>query len=218
MANIDIEKKSGASVWPWLLGLLLVVAVLTFIFWPRDDDKNELATLSNTEQRDGATDTYPTDEVAAGTNTMAQPVSSYVEWSNNMSKNEMGLAHEFTSNGLESMANALAAIAEKVPNVNQQQVNQKLIRMRKNAGTITENWKSTSHAAKIKQAFLASTDVFEALQQSSFPDLQSDVQEIRQAVNQMDTKTLTLNQKNKVKDVFRLSADVLQKMSQNRGS
>lgn len=205
-------------MWPWLLGLLLVGAVLTFIFWLRYDDKNELAPLSNTEQRAGSTDTYPNEKVAAGANTMAQPVSSYVEWCSNMPQNEMGLDHEFTRNGLESMANALAAVAEKVPSVNQQQVNQKLIRMRENAGTITENWESTFHANKIKQAFQASTDVFEALQQSSFPDLQSDVQEIRQMVNQMDTKTLTLNQKNKVKDVFRLSADVLQKMSQNKSS
>ncbi|GAA4400745.1 hypothetical protein GCM10023187_14240 [Nibrella viscosa] len=218
MANIDIEKKSGGTVWPWLLGLLLLIAVLAFIFWPRDNTRDEVAVTDNTEQRVGTSNAYATEDVTT-TGTMAPAVRSYVDWATSISvQGEMGLDHQFTRTGLMNLADALAAVSLKAPNVNRQQVDNKLSRMRTMANDITDNWESTQHADKIKRAFQASVDVFDELQQSSFPNLNGDVASVRQAVEQMDTNTLTLDQKNKVKDVFRESADVLEKMSRNLGS
>ena len=67
MANIDIEKKEGGSVWPWILGLLLLVAVLAFVFWPHDNDRdNDTDGVAATEQV-GTTDaTDNAAPVAAG--------------------------------------------------------------------------------------------------------------------------------------------------------
>ena len=130
----------------------------------------------------------------------------------------MGLDHEFTRNGLIQLADALAATAEKAPNVNREQFDGKLSRMRNMTNEITDNWESTQHANKIKQAFQASVDVFAEIQQSSFPNMDQNVVTVRQTVEQLDPNTLTLDQKDRVKAAFRESADLLAQMNQNTGS
>ncbi|HEV7347087.1 hypothetical protein [Telluribacter sp.] len=214
MANIDIEKKNGGGSWLWILGLLLLVAALAFIFWPKETsrDQDNVTGIATTEQMAAGDDNYASDDRAG---TTSQPVTSFVNWSENMSQNEMGLGHEFTKNGLMNMADALAAVAERAPGVNRQQFNSKLTTMRNKAIAITNNWESTSHANKIKDAFRASADVMEELQRSSFPAINNDVQRVRQSIDAMDTKTLTLDQKEKVKDVFKEAAEVVQSMDQN---
>lgn len=213
MANIDIEKKEGGSIWPWILGLLLLVAVLAFIFWPRDNDPERVAAT------EPVGNTFATDTATAGaTESMAQPVSSYVTWAGSMPKEAMGLDHEFTRSGLIQLADALAATAEKAPNVNREQFESKLSRMRTMANEITDNWESTQHADKIKKAFQASVDVFAEIQQSSFPNMDQNVASVRQTVEQLNPQTLTLDQKDRVKAAFRESADLLAQMNQNIGS
>ncbi|GAB3171061.1 hypothetical protein [Telluribacter humicola] len=221
MDNIDIEKKKRGFSWLYILGLILLIAVLGFLFWPKDisDEQDDVVGLATTEEMAATDDNYAADDrTASDNNAMSQPVSSYVQWANNISQNEMGVDHEFTKNGLMNMADALAAVAERTPNVNRDQFNNKLNTMRNKANAITNNWESTSHANKIKDAFQASADVFAEIQRTSFQNMQQDVQGLKNEIQEMDTSTMTLEQKSKVKDVFRQAADVLQKMEQNRAS
>jgi len=69
---------------------------------------------------------------------------------------------------------------------------------------LTNEWKTTEK------------DLFTEM--SVVKDLKNIVQGLKNEIQQMDTSTMTLEQKSKVKDVFRQAADVLQKMEQNRAS
>lgn len=41
MADIEIERKRGGSVWPWILGLLLLL-LLGWLLWEWLDDDREV--------------------------------------------------------------------------------------------------------------------------------------------------------------------------------
>ncbi len=214
---MDVEKKNRGFSWLYILALLLFLLVLAILFWPKSTStsQDDVPGLAATEAMTASDDTYATDDSTGGNATMAQPVRSYVDWSATMSGRESDQA--FTKSGLMSLADALAAVAERAPNLNRDQINNKLSTMRNKASAITGNWESTAHASKIREAFWASADVFDAIQQSSFPDLKQDVQGLRNEIQRLDAQALTQDQKNKVKDVFREASDVLQKMEQNRG-
>lgn len=203
MAEIDIQKKRSSPIWPWILGLLALIAILAYIFWDRDGDTRTAAVP--------ATDTAAT-TTATTAGTLSEPVNTYVSWVADMDNKEMGLDHEFTHNGLTNLANALAAVADQAEGVNRAQFDGKLNVMKTRADQITRDWKSGQHANMIKDAFRASADVMGDLQQTSFPGLQQDVATVSQQINDMDTSTLTLDQRKQVKDVFRAAADVVRNM------
>ncbi|RIV27216.1 hypothetical protein DYU11_02570 [Fibrisoma montanum] len=203
MAEIDIQKKSSPPIWPWILVLLALIGVLAYIFWFRNGETQPAVTP--------VTDTTAT-TTATNAGTLSEPVDTYVSWVSDMDNKEMGLDHEFTHNGLTNLADALAAVADQVEGVNRSQFESKLNVMKTRADEITRNWKSGKHGDMIKDAFRASADVMGDLQQASFPDLQQDVATVTQQINDMDTSTLTLDQRKQVKDVFRAAADVVRKM------
>ncbi|CCH55958.1 hypothetical protein BN8_05258 [Fibrisoma limi BUZ 3] len=203
MAEIDIQKKSSSPIWPWILALLALIVVLAYVFWFRDDE-TETAVVP-------VSDTTAT-TTATNTGTLSEPVNTYVSWVGDMDNKEMGLDHEFTHNGLTNLADALAAVADQAEGINRSQFDGKLNVMKARADEITRNWKSGKHGDMIKDAFRASADVMGDLQQTSFPELQQDVATVTQQINDMDTSTLTLDQRKQVKDVFRAAADVVRKM------
>jgi hypothetical protein len=53
------------------------------------------------------------------------------------------------------------------------------------------------------------------MQENSFSDLSAESNQVAQAANQIKTDVLTLDQKSAVKEFFRESADLLEKMNQN---
>lgn len=38
MAEIKVEKKENTPIWPWIIGILLLVAVIWFLFEALQDD------------------------------------------------------------------------------------------------------------------------------------------------------------------------------------
>lgn len=214
---MDAEKKNRGFSWLYIVALLLFLLVLAILFWPKSTgtSQDDVAGLAATEAMTAPDDAYATDDRTGGTAAMARPVRSYVEWSATMAGSESDRA--FTRNGLMSLADALAAVVERAPNLDRSQINNKLSTMREKAGALSGNWESTAHASKIREAFRAGADVFEELQQRSFPDLKEDVQALRSEIQRLEAQALTQEQKNRVKDVFREASDVLQKMEQRRG-
>ncbi len=46
MAEIPIQRKTGAGIWPWLLGLLLLLILLWFFFWRNHGNATTAAATS----------------------------------------------------------------------------------------------------------------------------------------------------------------------------
>ncbi|MDQ3557159.1 MAG: hypothetical protein M3409_10365 [Gemmatimonadota bacterium] len=48
MADINVERKEGGSIWPWILGLLLLALLAWWFFSQRNDDRVDTRTTADT--------------------------------------------------------------------------------------------------------------------------------------------------------------------------
>jgi len=53
VAEIPIQRKEGRNIWPMLLGLLVLLAVLWFIFGRRNNDNTAAARADSTAVASG---------------------------------------------------------------------------------------------------------------------------------------------------------------------
>lgn len=213
MAEIIVEpdKKNNNNnpIWPWILGLLLLVGVIWAAVELLGDDEpeREMAAVETPviieEER------VVNEDVA-----YYGPVQEYVNFVQSDASNnpDMGLDHEYTSEGIQKLKTALVAIADEqaAGDVN---IEQKKETLNQAADNIQTDPMSTEHANSIKSAFTAAADLMDALQERSFPNLNNDVQEVQDAANSIETGTQTLNQKDQVKEFFKESSEALQAMA-----
>ena len=211
MAEIGIEKKK--PIWPWIILVLVILAILYFLVFADNDDDN--MDENNTEQVEepttgddqarGTTGAWDTNDTSSGN--YGQAVSGYI--SHVGDKSRMGIDHEYTNNALLQLINAVQAKARE-NNVN---IDADIQQIRQNAEEITQNPQATDHADKIKEAGTNLANALEKIQKEKFPNLSQDVQEVKNAAQEIDSSTLTLEQKEDVNSFFDEAADVLQKMS-----
>lgn len=194
MAEIKIEKKT--NIWPWIIGLLVLAAILYFVFRSNDGEESvatEIAPVENLESE------------ATGANVDA--VADYIQYVE--SGANMGLDHTYTSQALEKLSSAVQAKA------NQQgvDVTADLTKVNEFANQITQDPFETSHADKIRNAAEILGNSMQTIQQAKYPNLGNAVTEVKQAAGNIKPSELTLDQKDAVKGFFGKSADLLRQMN-----
>lgn len=210
MAEIKIEKKS--PIWPWILLGVIILGILIYVFASDDDDDNRDGNRDNTEQ--------PINE--RNRENSGQPMNSLPDNPNNSSvvafvtfieedPDQMGLDHEFTNEALAKLTNATRSMADKVGYDSQKDMQQ----VRTLAEKITNDPFETTHANSIKEAADVLAQVLQNIQQVAFPGLAGDADNVKNAATDIDTDILTLDQKEDVKNFFKESADLLEKMNNN---
>jgi hypothetical protein len=70
-----------------------------------------------------------------------------------------------------------------------------------------------THADKIKTAGTKLANIMEKMQKEEFPNLSSDVSEVKTAAQNINSTTPTLEQKDQIKMFFDEAGDLLRKMS-----
>jgi hypothetical protein len=199
MAEIKIEKKM--PVWPWALLILAVIGVLIYMFFPNDDvDTTEEITEETTEQP------AETSQEALNNSTVAAFVSFIKE-----DPDQMGLGHEFTNQALSKLTNATQAMADETG----YDVQTQMADVKTYAEKITTDPFETSHANSIRASANILAQSLQSIQQHAFPDLTSEAGQVSSAVTAIEIDVLTLDQKGDVKNFFRESADLLEKMNTN---
>lgn len=207
MAEIEIQRKKP-PIWPWILGALVLVALLWFLVdqtGQREPDQDTVANITGIEP------------AAEPTGPMLNEVQQFVTFvRENQPTEEMGLNHEYTSTGIRNLADALNAIAKQTDNHNDQieQKHEELLQM---ADQIQKDPESTQHANVIRDAFTTSADLMEQLQRNLYPHLNDQVAEVRQAAQSVDPGNLTLDQKIDVKQFFERASDAVQAMESASG-
>lgn len=197
MAEIKIEKK--APVWPWILLVVLILAVLYFALSGDDDTDN----TNNTEM---IIEDSLSDENQPMIADDSSDVDAYLEYIADESK--MGKDHNYTNNAILYLIEAVREKAEDL-DVN---IDADISKAESAANKITRDPNAGNHAENIKTAGSSITNAFEDLQQAKFPELSNDIKEQITAVNKIDPKVLTLEQKENIKTFFDESADLLRKM------
>lgn len=206
MAEIEIQRKK-TPIWPWILGALAVLALLWFLVsrtgQPSADQNTTAATTTAPRVTAPATD--PTAPLLPEVQTFVTFVRD------NEPSEDMGLHHEYTSNGIRNLADALNAIAHRTDNHNDR-IDTKHQELHQMADRIQKDWKSTQHANIIQDAFATSADMIERVQRNLYPHLENQVAEVREAAQAINPQELTLNQKNEVKQFFERASEAIRAM------
>jgi ABC-type nickel/cobalt efflux system permease component RcnA len=202
MAEINIERKER-PIWPWIIGIL-VLLLLIWLIW-RAASTDEIAPADET----AVTDTIPRDTVED--ERTGDAVNQYMNFVNQESP-EMGREHDYTSNGIRRLADALEEIVQEQNLSGDIEINQKRQDLRNKADRIQQDATSTQHANTIRDAFTSATDLMQSIQEKNFPGLGQDVEQARQSAQAVDPGTQTLEQRDKIKQFFRDAGNVVEKM------
>ena len=212
MADIRIEKKESSSIWPWILGLLvagLAVWGIAELF----DEGEEMMAENDIEIVDDVADRGT--EIVESGNTYSlinfddetigkdwyKLGEDYEVYTVNMT-GEMGLDHEFSHNALNKLANTTAALAAAHGMTSDVNMKAKKDKIRMAAEEITKDPYATNHADMIKMAAMNITDALETIQEAKYPGFEGAIAEVRNAAQDISKATLTLNQKEDVRDFF----------------
>ena len=199
MAEIKIEKK--APIWPWILLILVVIGVLIYLFaFNGDRDKSEDRTQQKTEESTEIRQVAPNNST----------VSTYVNFIKE-NPDQMGLDHDFTNEALLKLTNATSAMANEIG----YDIQKDLEAVRTHAEKISRDPYETTHANSIRKSAEILATVLQNIQQKAFSGLASEANEVKNAATAIDPDILTLDQKEDVKNFFKESADLLEKMNNN---
>ena len=212
MADIRIEKKeSSGSIWPWILGLLVAALAVWGIAEAFDEGEEALAE-EGYEEMDVVADRgafvdesevyslVDLDDDAIGAD-FDRYAADYEAYTANMT-GEMGLDHTFSHNALTKLANATAALATAYGMQGDMNVSAKKKSIIEAADYITKDPYDTDHADKIRMAAMSITDILEAVQKANYPTMSANIAELRASAMDISKATLTLNQKEDVRDFF----------------
>lgn len=199
MAEIKIEKKTPK--WPWILLILAIIGILIYLFAFNGD--GEITGDMTEETTEEPADTR---QVGPNNSTVIAFVSFITEDSVSM-----GLDHEFTNEALLRLSNATNAMADEIG----YDIKKDLDEVRTLSEKIKRDPFETTHANSIREAADILAQVLQNIQQNAFPGLASEADEVKNAATDIDTEVLTLDQKEDVKNFFRESADLLEKMNNN---
>jgi hypothetical protein len=210
MADIDVERKSGTPVWPWILGLL-VLALLAWLLLGRTDRDRVVTPI--------AEDTIPAAEAVPGQAQRTAAVDQYLTWHEQTDTAEMGVQHEYTATGLRQLADALESIVRQDA-VGETAIEPRMQTLRQNANQLQEtHWESQDHSNLAREGFISAAEVVEALRDHRFTQQQQlgqSVPRVRQSAEAVSPTVPLLEQRDAVHRFFDSSADALRQMTDNR--
>jgi phenylalanyl-tRNA synthetase alpha subunit len=195
MARIDIERKRS-PVWPWILGVILVVVLVWILI--DTNEREETTDVTTVVTEPGEESGITSDEVQTFLNTIADTSA-------------LGMQHEYTSNTIQQMSDALEYIADN--SKADVEIQSTVAELNTKADNITRDPESTEHADKIKDAFVTTSDLISQLQESIYPDLNQEAQDVEQAAQNVNGEELTLSQKDEIHTFFQETAQVVRAMS-----
>ena len=208
MAEINIEKKP--KIWPWILGLLVLAAIIYFAFAEGNDDDMDTDDIVTEEviEVEEVDSTNSTDfENNAAIEKYNTVMASYSDYIGNTAK--MGIDHEYSNGALVYLINAVEAKAD----VLDVDITADLAEARKNASNITTDPYETNHANLIKNSGKILVRAFRTLQIAKYPNLTQEVASIEKAVAAITKETHTLDQKGDVNNFYKAAEDLLIKMN-----
>ena len=205
MANIEIEPKRR-SVWPWIIGLLVLALVAWLVLAPRDEGDVAVVSAPVATPADGAVEaTQP-----AGA---PMPVEDFLSWVGGTEARErMGRDHEYTADGIRRLAAALGAV------VSQQRIadtafDAALIGLRQRADALQRDATADMHALEAREAFLLAASTIEGVQQRRFPNLAAETTEAWRTARAVNAQRPLLEQQEQVREFFDRAAAALRRMT-----
>lgn len=202
MAEIKIEQKK--QNWSWLIVVLIIAAVLIYFLMFRDNDvANSTEVVTEENYISGTNDTN-----LLGVKENNSTVAAFVSFVENNS-NKVSLDHAYTNEALIRLTAATKAMAGEID----YDIQADLEKVKESVMLIENEPFETSHANNLRNAAESTSTALQNMQQSKYPWLSDEVEELKNASAAINPETLTLEQKDAVKNYFAKAADLLQKMN-----
>ena len=220
MAEIKIEKKS--PIWPWILLAALVVAAIIYFVMASDDDgvDDDVQTEQVAYDDDGMDDVDDNDDYgqnnmeSGNEDSMDGTVANYdqaiQEYSNHIgATGNMEIDHKYSYRAMTLLINAIEAKAYDL-DVN---LDADLEMAREKAKEVTEDPMEVDHADLIKSVGGIVTNALTTLKNQNFPNLDSQLKNVKDNLAKIETSTKTLDQKSDVNGFFKAAESLLNQMN-----
>ena len=194
MAEIKIEKKK--AIWPWILLLLLIVAIAYYF---------------STRDRGEATEEIVQSATVETVEPIKQPETDYIAIYLQFLEEgkQMDLSHGYSHDALTHLADAVNQKAMQFG----MDVSSDMERVKMQADHLTMNELETTHADSIRAASVILTNVLQKIQQANYPNLGDEMNDVSKAAKNIKPKKLTLDQKQVVKNYFEKTGQLLKGMN-----
>lgn len=221
MAEIDIEKKksSNKSPWLWILALLVLAGV---IWWIAAEDEKPITAydapeVAETEEvgqieKQTVSDEYLENEEEVNTEEVIRDYVGFVE--TRFEGADFNLNHEYTSEGILKLQNALAVLAREKTDMGRE-IRDEMETLESYAQEIQTDPEALRHAELIQQAFTGSAEIMEKIKEEEDADY---VNKVREAANDISAETPALEQKAAIKAFFVTASEAVERMSDKVGS
>lgn len=218
MADIDVERK-GRSIWPWILGVLLLALLIWAFLELFGDDEAEVA------EQDAIVAPVAQPATPAPPDAGAPPeVTMYLAQCTNQqgtAAGEMGLGHQFTTDCLRQLRAGLSALigTQQVQDAN---VSAQLAQYDSTVQQLEQSDTTAStHAGLTRDAAGTAAEVMQSMQQawySAEEEAGDAVSEVQDAVDDIDASEPMLEQREDVHEFFREAGEALQTLAQPQGT
>jgi len=190
------EQKKKLFPFAWILLVLVIMALIAYYLYenrfkgkPETDQNNQELKLIDKHENDTT-------------------VTAYISFVND-DTNKMTLDHEYSNTALLKLSKAISAMARSAGYVVKADLNQ----AETDANKITTDPLVITHADNIRKAADILSEALNNLQRAKYPSLSTDASAVSAAAQKIDPDVMTLDQKNKVKQFFQRSAELLSKMN-----
>ena len=143
--------------------------------------------------------------------------TDYETYTADMSGN-MGLDHEFSHNALMKLANTSAALARSYDMGEDVNISNAMNEIEMAANSITKDPYAGTHADMIRKAAMSITSILDEVQDARFPQYDDAIEEVRSAAQNISKETLTLNQKEDVREFFGRARVAIKAMRESSSS
>lgn len=215
MAEIKIEKKS--PVWPWILLVLVIIGVVVYFMYANkeaDDVNDDYDDVTNEQVMDSTRNDRPITD-STPLNYDSTPYSQYLAFEGAI-KDSTRIAVD-TSYTKKAYYNLTKAAAKKAEESGIEQ-SQELTDLQEFSALITKVSIPSSHekAKNFKTAGDKVATVLEAVQQKSYPNLQTEVAELKTAASNIDGTKNMSKQQNEISRFLQKSREVLKGMNDKK--
>ncbi len=211
MADLNIQKKEGPNIWPWILGALALIALVWVLIEATDgDDRIDEQIIADTT----AELTTPVAPSAVEAD-VSGPVDEFVRFVRERPAEE-GLGHSYTAGGIRRLSDALSAMVDR-DDVGDVNMSAKRDTLRQRAARLEANPQSLEHSQVAHDAFTSAADLMAEMQAKRYPGLSNQVTGVREAAQGINPNGLLSNQTNEVQTFFERASASLQAMAQTTG-
>lgn len=140
-------------------------------------------------------------------------IDSFTNWAKS-DRGKVALDHQYTHDGLISLANAIAALYSAHDMTSNADFNSKKQQIIQKANKLQEDPKSTQHADWAREAFIMAADMLETVHQKSGKNTSSTaINQVKEAAKKIDPNQLMTPQADKIYNFFDKAEAAISSMS-----